>query len=555
MRRILRLARTLAKKIMPFEFEITIPKTASRSIGIVVDYARKFTGGKSVRIDALPATFTVGAAELFEKSRTFHMLLSTAKNWKGFACCLDGSPVNKRDIESIWYIFSCAKRKETIPDQCLPDIDTGWGCRHLTSVTRRFPRECDRVFWNEPPHHAQFWFQHGSFNEDHSLWIIDKKEILAILLTSAHNSRVYLCNNFKQDVIEKNVEQLPDTIRVGDETTWEYVYKTGIVGDEVKDIPIGICPKIVMDRIREEKARYAWQQGPVNLQDDPALSEMRRNRFVPDVRFQDIGGIGDVVEKARTVIELPLKHPQIYEKIGFKPHKGILLFGPPGCGKTLVAKAIANEIEAHFIAIKGPEIKSKWHGESEHMLRRIFLEARENAPSIIFFDEIDAIAMSRNSDTSSRIGNSIVAQLLSVMDGIEEYPGVFVLASTNRPFDLDEAIMRPGRFDYKLEIKEPDEIGRLEIFQVCTRGKSLATDVNLEVLARHTDGLNGADIAFITREAGNNCIARCVSISELLQTSHEDVDLSQFSLTQGDFLLAVKKRSSMEIDRGWQDSQ
>ncbi len=222
---------------------------------------------------------------------------------------------------------------------------------------------------------------------------------------------------------------------------------------------------------------------------------------VPNVKWEDIGGLEEVKQELREAVEWPLKAKEVFEKIGVRPPKGVLLFGPPGTGKTLLAKAVANESGANFISVKGPEIFSKWVGESEKAIRGIFRKARQSAPCIIFFDEIDAIAPKRGRDLSSAVTDKVVNQLLTELDGMEEPKDVVVIAATNRPDIIDPALLRPGRLDRVILVPVPDEKARLDIFKIHTRGMNLAEDVSLEELAKKTEGYTGADIEALCREA------------------------------------------------------
>ena len=222
---------------------------------------------------------------------------------------------------------------------------------------------------------------------------------------------------------------------------------------------------------------------------------------IPDVKWDDVGGLDDTKQTLREAIEWPLKYPALFERAKTQPPRGILLSGPPGCGKTLLAKAVASESEANFISIKGPQLLSKWVGESEKGIREVFKKARQASPCIVFLDELDALAPVRGAGGDSHVTERVVSQLLTELDGIEELRGVVVLAATNRPDILDPALLRPGRFELQLELPQPDAAGRAAIFAVHTRGKPLAVDVNLARLVSRTEGKVGADIEGICRQA------------------------------------------------------
>jgi transitional endoplasmic reticulum ATPase len=224
------------------------------------------------------------------------------------------------------------------------------------------------------------------------------------------------------------------------------------------------------------------------------------DRNIPHVTYEDVGGLYDAIFKLREIVELPLKHPELFEKLGIEPPRGVLLYGPSGCGKTLLARAVANESDAHFVAINGPEIFGKFYGESEKHLREVFKEAEDNSPAIIFIDEIDAIAPKRE-DTTGEVERRIVAQLLSLMDGLQRKGRVIVTGATNRANSIDPALRRPGRFDREIELPVPTAKERLEILQIHTRWMPLAEDVDLEKISDKTHGFVGADLAALCREA------------------------------------------------------
>jgi len=266
-------------------------------------------------------------------------------------------------------------------------------------------------------------------------------------------------------------------------------------------------------------------------------------RGVPQVTYEDIGGIRDEIKKVREMIELPLRHPEIFEKLGIEAPKGVLLYGPPGTGKTLLAKAVANESNAHFISISGPEIMSKFYGESEARLREIFKEAREKAPSIIFVDEIDSIAPKRE-EVTGEVERRVVSQMLSLMDGLEARGKVIVISATNRPNAIDPALRRPGRFDREIEIKVPDKKGRQEILQIHTRNMPLSGDdqeypVNIEKIASVSHGYVGADLEYLCKEAAMKCLRRLLPELNLEEEKIPPETLDKLIVNADDFKKAL----------------
>jgi transitional endoplasmic reticulum ATPase len=258
------------------------------------------------------------------------------------------------------------------------------------------------------------------------------------------------------------------------------------------------------------------------------------------VAYEDIGGLKDEIQKVREMIELPLRHPEIFEKLGIEAPKGVLLFGPPGTGKTLLAKAVANESNSHFISISGPEIMSKFYGESEARLREIFKEAREKAPSIIFIDEIDSIAPKRE-EVTGEVERRVVSQLLSLMDGLEARGKVIVIAATNRPNAIDPALRRPGRFDREIEIKVPDKRGRLEILQIHARNMPLDTDVDQDKIAGVTHGFVGADLEYLCKEAAMKCLRRLLPELNLEDEKVPPETLEKLVINMNDFDYATRE--------------
>ncbi len=254
---------------------------------------------------------------------------------------------------------------------------------------------------------------------------------------------------------------------------------------------------------------------------------------LPRTSYEDIGGLGDQIRRIREMVELPMRHPELFQKLGIDPPKGVLLHGPPGCGKTLIAKAVANESASNFVTINGPEIMSKFYGESEQRLRQIFKDASAKAPTIVFIDELDAIA-SKRADVTGEVERRVVAQLLALMDGMVSRGEVIVVGATNRPNSIDPALRRPGRFDREIEIGVPDRDGRREILLIHSRGMPLAEDVNLDFFAEKTHGYVGADLQALCRESAMKALRRYLpdienadklitpELLEILEVTHDD---------------------------------
>lgn len=261
-------------------------------------------------------------------------------------------------------------------------------------------------------------------------------------------------------------------------------------------------------------------------------------RGVPQVTYEDIGGLTDEIKKVREMIELPLRHPEIFEKLGIEAPKGVLLYGPPGTGKTLLAKAVANESNAHFISISGPEIMSKFYGESEARLREIFKEAREKAPSIIFVDEIDSIAPKRE-EVTGEVERRVVSQMLSLMDGLEARGKVIVISATNRPNAIDPALRRPGRFDREIEIKVPDKKGRKDILAIHSRNMPLDDDVNTDKISAVSHGYVGADLEYLCKEAAMKCLRRLLPVLNLEEEKIPPETLDKLIVNHEDFTKAL----------------
>ena len=312
-----------------------------------------------------------------------------------------------------------------------------------------------------------------------------------------------------------------------------------------------VLPKINLDEpipsevIQELKIKDEDFIRATNLIEPSAMREVMVE--IPDIGWEDIGGLEEIKQELREAVEWPLKYPKLFDKAGIRPLNGILLFGPPGCGKTLLAKAIANESQSNFIAIKGPEIYSKWVGESERAVREIFRKARQAAPSIIYFDEIDAISSGRGNYEGTHTFASIVNQILVEMDGIENRKGIVIIASTNRPDIVDPAFLRPGRFDRLIFVEAPDLDARLKILKVHSKGMPLGEDISLKRIAQITEGYSGADLENVCREAGMQAIREEMENLEVIKYKHFEFALSKIKSTLPKIIIEKYQNMAKQI--------
>ena len=315
---------------------------------------------------------------------------------------------------------------------------------------------------------------------------------------------------------------------------------------EEQGIPKELLEKLIVTKGDFEEARRVVEPS--------AMREVLVQ--IPNVKWDDIGGLDGAKEELIEAVEWPLSRPDSFKKMGIRPPKGVLLFGPPGTGKTLLAKAVANESNANFISVKGPELISKWVGESEKAVRKIFKRARQVAPAVVFFDELDSVAPRRGSEFGAKVGERVVDQLLTEMDGLEELTGVVVIGATNRPDIIDPGLLRPGRFDRHILTGVPDREGRLKIFGIHTKNVPLAKDVKIEKLADLTDGFVGADIEALTREAAMRAMRRDENAKEVTMADFEKA-LEGISPTMSDelkkdyegILKEFKQRSTKKMEK------
>jgi len=312
--------------------------------------------------------------------------------------------------------------------------------------------------------------------------------------------------------------------------------RTLVEGDTTLVMMLGHAIPFTVTKTRPHGIVKVTTETRLTILNEPALE----GKGLPRTTYEDIGGLHEEIQRVREMVELPLRHPELFQRLGIEPPKGVLLHGFPGCGKTLLARAVANESEANFFSINGPEIMSKFYGESEARLREIFQQAQQNAPSIIFIDELDAIAPKRE-EVTGEVERRVVAQLLALMDGLSGRGNVIVIGATNRPGALDPALRRPGRFDREIEIGVPDKKGRYEILQIHTRGMPLAEDVDLKKLSEMSHGYTGADQAALCRETAMKALRRYLPQINLEEERIPPSVLEKMEVKMEDFMNAYKE--------------
>ncbi|OFX16994.1 AAA family ATPase [archaeon RBG_16_50_20] len=309
-----------------------------------------------------------------------------------------------------------------------------------------------------------------------------------------------------------------------------------IEGDMTLLSIFGSAVPLVVTRTRPHGPVKITETAHVQVLSEPTPEK----KGIPIVTYEDIGGLREQIQRIREMVELPLRHPELFQRLGIEPPRGVFLYGPPGCGKTLLAKAVANESDANFFVISGPEIMSKFYGESEARLREIFQKAQETSPSIIFIDEMDAIAPKRE-EVTGEVERRVVAQLLSLMDGMGSRGNIIVIGATNRPNAIDPALRRPGRFDREIEIGVPDKAGRYEVLQIHTRNMPLAEDIDLKRLKDVTHGYTGADMASLCREAAMKALRRYIPEFNLEEERIPPEILEKMVVKMDDFLSAYRE--------------
>ncbi|MFH1537768.1 MAG: ATP-binding protein [bacterium] len=437
---------------------------------------------------------------IVENAVRIENLVRLVSSWRGTELSIGGEPVSRFEfdtlLEELGNLRRCRlwqKKKSSIGDKKHPcHNDSPLGCRRL----RIEPNQDFLRFLN---YSDMPWFAVGSF--DGKVVTIDKAALRA-QIGSSRNERLSLCPLFNRDAVLECIDKLPDVLDPKKDKRWGTVHsrKTGK--------PVWVLPEkmtlLPYDLTTKDRPEAAGRR-PDEKHPNSSLKDTVPSRKIPPVRYSDICGQDAAVEAVRDYVELPVRHAALFKHVGVKSGNGILLYGPPGNGKTLLAKAVAGETDAHIEIVSGPEILSMWLGESERALRGVFERAREHAPSVILFDEIDSVAPAREAADAVH-QKVLVSQLLVLLDGLEDRGRVFVIAATNRPEDIDPALKRPGRFDRLVYVGLPEETGRAATFKKYFSGMKTSPAVSPADLAAATPGFSGAQIEHACREAGLLCI-------------------------------------------------
>ncbi len=506
-------------------------KYFKKAVGIAQNFRRVTLTNepKTCRIEMYPDEF-------LKKEKYFWELQKIIKRWESSEFYLGKRKIVpfKSLATQLKLVINCAKGFTHTNTYCqYTDYLEGWSCKHLQKVKLHLMQDLDLN------NDEDYWYKFGNF-KGIDTWVTDKRKIQGIVWAEIYEKRLQLCPFFSMVKVKDKIENLPDEIDLYSNPSWEVESIRDFENDEIVEKPIGIIPleeELIDDEDDEQISNplpITGKPGSLLKTEKNFNKDKQQTRFIPDVKFEDIGGIDQIIAKIREVIELPIVQPELFQHLGIQPHKGIVLHGPPGTGKTMIAKAIANEIKAHFILVNGPEILSKWQGESEKNLRNLFEEANKYAPSIIFFDEIDAIASKRSSSESGRNAAQLVNQLLTLFDGVKENKNVVVLASTNRIELLDAAILRSGRFDYKIHVPNPDLEGCKIILRIKTKNMPIEGTFDFDEFSKKLLGLSGAEIAFVVNEAAYNTLRRGRNVKKLIKNEAEE-DFQDLQIEQKDF--------------------
>jgi transitional endoplasmic reticulum ATPase len=524
---------------MDFAFSIRFGKRPLPEYQTAREYASKFRRFFPAKEGTAVNVLETSNKEVLAKFEVFVKLMETIRDWDStrvIVGVLEMTPAEfqlpeKQEIAACYHRYLDSESKEAYCDDKRPDC---WGCRKLNGIILRHDKQAFDKY-------ARYWYQYGKFT-DKTTWRISREELTLALEEIVKTKCIDFCPAFENVFFRRYIAALPLLVHMADTRSWSYVYNDDATNSAKRWEPVNIRHLLPSSETGGETTGdgKAEQDGPSTASgkgDD--ASDADNIRYVPPTTFADIGGVDEIIQNIRIMIELPIIKPQLYDYLGIAPYRGILLWGDPGNGKTLIAKAIAHEVKAHFIPVAGPDILNRNFGQSEQNLRKIFEEAREHQPSVIFIDEIDSIAQTRLAGESAKWYATVVNQLLSLMDGIRDYGNITVLASTNRPDLLDAALLRPGRFDYKLEIKKPNLPGCKRVLEIATRDMPLADDVDLFAFSESVIGYSAAELTFLAKEAAMVALRKAVETNAITMEADSQADFSFIKITMADFKAAL----------------
>ena len=506
---------------------MTFPLGSEGALGKAASVAARHPSYR-VENGAGPARVAV-ELDLPEDWRPLDELRSLLRGEGGAEYAADGAALSG---EELFAGLGCFMRKQRggVPahEWCTPGKLSG---------KQIFPCKQIRVFDNDHAT-ASSWYSHGEMGED-GVFAVDKEALTERVLSDL--GPFARCPILDLDGVAETLARLPDTIDPNRDRGWRYRGSGPLTTWAVtKDRDAAEAEAAAVPEPREgliERLARSVRSGGAGVVAASGAAPGSRN--VPATSYSDVGGMRETIALVREAVELPITHPEIFKQLGIRPHKGILFYGPPGTGKTLLARAVARESGAHFIAVAGPEILNKFWGQSEARLRSIFAEAKAKAPAVVLFDEIDSFASSRDTMSES-FEATLVSQLLSLMDGMNDLGRVCVIATTNRPSALDPALRRPGRFDHEIEIGLPDTEARLHILKIHTKDMPVAPDLDLDHIAAVTRDYSGADLEALCREAALSCMRRTINLGDFEKriSSHQ---LGTLSVATYDFRTAMKR--------------
>ncbi len=472
----------------PVELRVVFRRTSSKEFTRALALARQqpgFAEGEG----AFAVTFNQDQLDVYQE------LVALVGRWAQTAVSLNGQAVSR---ERLNHLVACYQARLAAPDRRVYCAGGEVHQSRVGAVRQLFP--CRMIPVSEA--NGNGWFQYGRLTRD-GVFIVDKAQLRQAVSGALGETLAEQCPALFPVEVDAVIDRLPDRVDPRKDPHW--AYRDG--WHNGRFVPVGVEKRTGTAAARNTSGPLAEAEA---VAVGPAVAQ---NPAIAPVRYRDIGGLGPQIRVVRENLELPLRFPALFAHLGVEPHRGMLLSGPPGTGKTMLARALATEAQANFLVVNGPEILSKWRGESEANLRRIFSEAREGAPSVVLIDEVDAIAPDR-----ARVQHTheavLVSQMLTLLDGLADRGRVVVVATTNRPELVDPAVRRPGRLDLLVQIGLPNEAARRDILRIHSERMPLGSDVDLDALAGATVGFAGAHLGALCREAGMECMREVVRIDD-----------------------------------------